>query len=123
MAWEYHPPDELLDEVVGTLVYVQVEQMNSRDQLTVRLRPSGGAAGGAGDVLPGVVGDGESLRYTTYLDIGTNVSLPQVQDLAVALVRSRTVKLRYLDDTVASGRANPSGHLWFYSVVAYRGAP
>lgn len=119
MAWESHPHSGRLNEVLGELCAVQVEQMNTRDQLTISLWTATVAEGNLG------LGDGgwtksdldhHCLPYTTYLDVGTQVVLAQLQDLLPALHRGAQVHIRYLDDTAASGRPNPSGYRWFYSV-------
>lgn len=86
--------------VYGYVEYIQVEQMNSRDQVTVKLRQYN-----AEDDL-----EGEAFRYTTYLDTGTTVALAQLQLLRQGLDRGGAVKLRYVETT---------DHRWMYSVVLY----
>lgn len=122
MAWEDHPASRDLFVDSGRIVWIQAEQMNSRDQLTVRLQleadGSGGGSGGDG-LGGGGVGQVRYRKYTTYLDHGAQVALAQLEEMLVAFVRSTAVQLRYLDDTATSGRPQPSGHYWFYSVVAF----
>lgn len=98
MAWVDHPSSRDLSWVTGTVDYLQVDQMDTRDQVTVKLRSF---VGGLGATY-------ESERYTTYLDVGAAVALAQLLLLRQALVHQAQVEIGYLDD---------GSYRWMYSVT------
>jgi len=65
------------------------------------------------------VGEVTDRKFTTYLDHGAQVALAQLEAMLVAFANGTPVQVRYVDDTASSGRPQPSGHFWFYSVVAF----